>query len=176
MLALCGRSVAAGHRHYLYGGAPGVADALAARLRRRFPGLRIVGTYSPPFRPLPARDDAEVDRAINQANPDIVWVGLSTPKQERWAAAHVGRLRAPVLIGVGAAFDLHAGRKKQAPRWIQRGGLEWLFRLGQEPRRLWRRYLVNNPRFIASILLQTTGIRRYPAPWDGAGTAEPGPS
>jgi N-acetylglucosaminyldiphosphoundecaprenol N-acetyl-beta-D-mannosaminyltransferase len=176
MLALCGRSVAAGYRHYLYGGGPGVADTLAGRLRRRFPGLRIVGTYAPPFRPLSACEDAGVCRAINRATPDIVWVGLSTPKQERWAAAHVGRLTAPVLIGVGAAFDLHAGRKKQAPRWMQRGGLEWLFRLVQEPRRLWRRYLVNNPRFVASILLQMAGIRRYPAPWDGARAAGPGPS
>ncbi len=99
---------------------------------------------------------------INQADPDIVWVGLSTPKQERWMAAHVGRLTAPVLIGVGAAFDFHAGLKPQAPRWMQRSGLEWLFRLLTEPRRLWRRYLVNNPLFVLLVAAQMLGLREYP--------------
>jgi N-acetylglucosaminyldiphosphoundecaprenol N-acetyl-beta-D-mannosaminyltransferase len=99
---------------------------------------------------------------INEANPDIVWVGLSTPKQERWMEGHVHRLTAPVLIGVGAAFDFHSGRKKQAPRWMQRGGLEWLFRLATEPRRLGRRYLVNNPLFVLLVLRQVLGLKYYP--------------
>jgi N-acetylglucosaminyldiphosphoundecaprenol N-acetyl-beta-D-mannosaminyltransferase len=166
MLALCERSVSRGYRHYLYGGAPGVADRLSARLRQRFPGLRIVGTFTPPFRPMTGDEDAEIVRVINRARPDIVWVGLGSPKQDHWIAAHVGRLVAPVLIGVGAAFDFHAGRKKQAPRWIRQAGLEWLFRLGQEPRRLWRRYVIGNPHFVALVLLQAAGVKRYSLPKD----------
>jgi N-acetylglucosaminyldiphosphoundecaprenol N-acetyl-beta-D-mannosaminyltransferase len=161
MLALCRRSIETGHRHFLYGGLPGVPEQLAARLQARFPGLRIVGTYSPPFGPLSAEEEARVTRLIDQAAPDVVWVGLSTPKQERWMAAHVGQVNAPVLIGVGAAFDFHAGLKKQAPRWMQRSGLEWLFRLMTEPRRLWKRYLVNNPKFILAVAMQFAGLRRY---------------
>jgi len=164
MLALCERSVRQGYRHYFYGGAPGVAEKLAGRLRQRFPELQIAGTYTPPFRAMTADEDAEAIQAINRAGPDIVWVGLGSPKHDRWMATHVGRLTASVLIGVGAAFDFHAGRKRQAPRWIQRGGLEWLFRLSQEPRRLWRRYLIDNPLFVALVLLQATGTRRYSPP------------
>lgn len=161
MLALCARSLEKGYRHYLYGGGEGVPERLAERLGARFPGLRIVGSFSPPFRSLTPEEDADVVERINTARPDIVWVGLSTPKQERWMAAHRGRLEAPVLIGVGAAFDFHAGLKRQAPRWVQQSGLEWMFRLGTEPRRLWKRYLRNNPLFVYSIVLQATGIRRY---------------
>jgi N-acetylglucosaminyldiphosphoundecaprenol N-acetyl-beta-D-mannosaminyltransferase len=161
LLALCEHGLDRGYRHFFYGGGPGVAEALAARLRARFPGLQIVGTYTPPFRPLTPAEDAAVVATINAAGPDIVWVGLSTPKQDRWMAEHVGRLTAPVLIGVGAAFDFHSGRKRQAPRWMQRSGLEWLFRLSQEPRRLWRRYLIYNPLFVALVLLQWSGLRRY---------------
>lgn len=164
MLALCRRSVERGYGHFLYGGAEGVAETLANRLGQRFPGLRFVGTYTPPFRPLTPAEDAEVVERINRAAPDIVWVGISAPKQDRWMAEHVGRLTAPVLIGVGAAFDFHSGRKRQAPRWMQGAGLEWLFRLSQEPRRLWRRYLVYNPMFVGLVLLQMAGIKRYPAP------------
>jgi N-acetylglucosaminyldiphosphoundecaprenol N-acetyl-beta-D-mannosaminyltransferase len=161
MLACCERSVARGYRHFFYGGGEGVAQRLADRLCRRYAGLIVAGTFTPPFRPLNAVEDDAIVRGINDAEPDIVWVGLSTPKQERWMDAHVGRLRAWVLIGVGAAFDFHAGLKKQAPRWMQRTGLEWLFRLGSEPRRLWRRYLRNNPAFVWDVLLQATGIARY---------------
>jgi N-acetylglucosaminyldiphosphoundecaprenol N-acetyl-beta-D-mannosaminyltransferase len=157
MLALCEHSARRGHRQFFYGGAPGVADTLAGRLQSRFPTLQIAGVYSPPFRPLSPEEDATVIERLDAAQPDIVWVGMSTPKQERWMAAHVGRLRAPVLIGVGAAFDFHAGLKRQAPRWMQRSGLEWLFRLLTEPRRLWRRYLVNNPVFLWLVLLQLLG-------------------
>lgn len=161
LLALCEHGLDRGYRHFFYGGEPGVAETLATRLRARFPGLQIVGTYTPPFRPLTPAEDAAVVATINAAGPDIVWVGLSTPKQDRWMADHVGRLTAPVLIGVGAAFDFHSGRKRQAPRWMQRSGLEWLFRLSQEPRRLWRRYLLYNPLFVALVLLQWSGLRRY---------------
>lgn len=154
MSALCERSVTKGYRHFFYGGAEGVPEKLAARLQARLPGLKVAGTYSPPFRPLNAGEDREIVERINAAEPDIVWVGISTPKQERWMAEHVERLNAPVLVGVGAAFDFHAGLKKQAPRWMQRSGLEWSFRLMTEPRRLWRRYLVNNPSFLWLIFLQ----------------------
>jgi N-acetylglucosaminyldiphosphoundecaprenol N-acetyl-beta-D-mannosaminyltransferase len=161
MLACCERSVAPGHRHFLYGGAPGVAELLAERLVSRLPGLIIAGTWTPPFRPLSDSERIEITSRINAASPDIVWVGLSTPKQERWMAEIRDSLDAPVLIGVGAAFDFHAGLKRQAPRWVQHSGLEWLFRLMTEPRRLWRRYLSNNPRFIWSFLMQWLHIRHY---------------
>lgn len=157
MLAVCSRSVKLGYRHFFYGGAPGVAEKLAVRLKFRFPGIKVVGTCSPPFRSLTQEEDKAVVERINAAQPDIVWVGISTPRQERWMADHVGRLSAPVLIGVGAAFDFHAGLKKQAPAWMQRSGFEWLFRLMTEPRRLWRRYLTNNPSFLWLIFLQALG-------------------
>ncbi len=161
MLALCRWSVPRGYRHFLYGGEVGVPEQLAAALQRRFPGLRVVGTWSPPFQPLTVEQDEQIVAAINAAGPDIVWVGLSTPRQERWMAAHVGRVAAPLLIGVGAAFDFLAGRKKQAPSWMQRSGLEWLFRLASEPRRLWRRYLTSVPAFLFLSALQASGLRRY---------------
>lgn len=161
LLAVCQHSQERGYRHFLYGGAERVPQALARNLQARFPGLQIAGTYSPPFRPLTDDEEAQVVEMINEARPDIVWVGLSTPKQEYWMAGHVGKLRASVLIGVGAAFDFHAGLKKQAPLWMQRNGLEWLFRLLAEPGRLWRRYLVNNPLFIVLVLAQALGLRKY---------------
>lgn len=159
MLAVCELSVEKGYRHFFYGGAPGVAEILATRLQARFFGLQVVGVEAPPFRPLTQAEDRAAEKHLNAARPDIVWVGISTPKQERWMASHIGRLTAPVLIGVGAAFDFHAGLKQQAPRWIQRSGLEWLFRLAMEPRRLWRRYLINNPWFLWLILHQLVGRR-----------------
>jgi N-acetylglucosaminyldiphosphoundecaprenol N-acetyl-beta-D-mannosaminyltransferase len=152
MLRVCERAARDGWTAYLYGGKDGIPELLAARLQAWFPGLRVVGTYSPPFRPLTDEEDEAIVEQINAAGPDIVWVGLSTPKQERWMAAHAGRLHAPVLVGVGAAFDIHAGTLAQAPRWIQRIGFEWLYRLFREPRRLWKRYLSNNPRFVLAIL------------------------
>jgi N-acetylglucosaminyldiphosphoundecaprenol N-acetyl-beta-D-mannosaminyltransferase len=161
MLAVSQRSVEKGYRHFVYGGAPGVAESLATRLQARFHGLQIVGIEAPPFRSLTPAEDRAVEERINAVRPDIVWVGLSTPKQERWMASHIGRLTAPVLIGVGAAFDFHAGRKKQAPRWMQHSGLEWLFRLATEPRRLWRRYLINNPWFLWLVLHQLLDGRTY---------------
>jgi N-acetylglucosaminyldiphosphoundecaprenol N-acetyl-beta-D-mannosaminyltransferase len=148
MRAVTAMSIARGYRHFYYGGAESVAERLVSVLRGTHPALNVAGTLCPPFRPLTTDEDrAQVD-AINAARPDIVWVGLSTPKQERWMADHLGRIEAPVLIGVGAAFDFLAGTKRQAPRWIQRNGLEWLFRLCSEPRRLWRRYAYIVPGFL----------------------------
>ena len=148
MLACCERSIATGYRHFFYGGNEGVADLLAQKLSKRFPGLSVAGTYTPPFRQLTKEEDDDVVTRINDAGADIVWVGLSTPKQEYWMADHLGRIDAPAMIGVGAAFDFHAGLKKQAPVWMQESGLEWFFRLATEPRRLWKRYLINNPAFV----------------------------
>jgi N-acetylglucosaminyldiphosphoundecaprenol N-acetyl-beta-D-mannosaminyltransferase len=162
LLEACRVSAVEGWRHFFYGGGPGVAERLTQRLRDRYPGLTIVGHLSPPFRPLTPEEDHEVVETINSVRPDIVWVGLSTPKQERWMAGHVDRIDAAALIGIGAAFDFHAGVKRQAPRWMQRSGLEWLFRLATEPRRLWRRYLSNNPRFVALVLAQRLGLRKFP--------------
>lgn len=162
MLALCQYSMERGYQHYFYGGASGVPNLLAATLQQRFPGLKVAGVYSPPFRPLSEKENAGIIAQINEANPDIVWVGLGTPKQDLWMAAHRAQLTAPVLIGVGAAFDFHTGRIPQAPRWMQNAGLEWLFRLWQEPRRLWYRYLIYNPLFITLVVAQQLGLRRYP--------------
>lgn len=152
MLALCDYSQQYGYKHFFYGGALGVPELLIARLQQQFPRLQVAGFYSPPFHPLSDREDEAIVDMINNSGAHIVWVGLSTPKQEYWMAAHVHRLKANALIGVGAAFDFHSGRKPQAPRWMQRSGLEWLFRLATEPRRLGKRYLINNPKFLWLIL------------------------
>lgn len=162
MLEVCAKSIGAGWRHYFYGGAEGVADLLASKLTARFPGIQIVGTHCPPFRALSREEDQAVVDRINAARPDIVWVGLSTPKQEYWMASHVGRIHGAVLIGVGAAFDFHANLKPQAPRWMQRSGLEWAFRLASEPRRLWRRYLINNTAFLWRLMRAEASSRARP--------------
>jgi len=159
MLDVLARAAKRGWSSYLYGAGEGVPELLGERLCARLPGLRIVGTYSPPFRPLTAEEDAEVVDRINASGADLVWVGLSTPKQERWMAAHRPLLTAPVLLGVGAAFDFHAGLKPQAPMWMQQRGLEWSYRLAKEPRRLWRRYLRNNPAYLARIALRPPRLR-----------------
>jgi N-acetylglucosaminyldiphosphoundecaprenol N-acetyl-beta-D-mannosaminyltransferase len=148
MLEVLDRSQATGWRHFLYGGDPATLARLEGRLAERFPGATIVGSISPPFRPLSPADDEALSVQIATARPDVLWVGLGTPKQERWMAAHVDRLQVPVMVGVGAAFDFHAGVKRQAPAPLQRAGLEWLFRLATEPRRLAGRYLRNNPQFL----------------------------
>lgn len=160
LLAACEKSIQAGWRHYFYGGAPGVAEALAHRLEQKFPGLKVAGMESPPFGDLTAEQDEAACARIRQSGADIVWVGLGSPKQEAWMASHVDRVGAPVLVGVGAAFDFLSGRKPQAPRWIQRSGLEWLFRLLSEPGRLWKRYLLGYPRFVVLVLLQRLGLIR----------------
>jgi len=158
--AVCERSVGAGWRHYFYGGAPGVADQLARTLAERHPGLAIAGTDCPPFRPL---SEAELERAIQrmqEAKPDIVWIGLGCPKQELWMLDNHARLGGTVLIGVGAAFDFETGRVRRAPVWMRSNGLEWLHRLASEPRRLWRRYLLFAPRFVLGSLIEQAGFAR----------------
>jgi N-acetylglucosaminyldiphosphoundecaprenol N-acetyl-beta-D-mannosaminyltransferase len=162
MLAVCDSGRARGLRHFFYGGNPGVAYELATKLTARFPGLLVVGTHCPPFRELTADELSAVASAIASSRPDIVWVGLSTPKQERFMAGPGKNLEAALLMGVGAAFDFHSGRVVQAPRWIQRSGLEWLFRACVEPRRLAGRYLKNNSMFIIRVIAQKLGLKRYP--------------
>jgi N-acetylglucosaminyldiphosphoundecaprenol N-acetyl-beta-D-mannosaminyltransferase len=152
LLRVCAESVQHGWSHFFYGAGPDVADELAAALTGRFPGLKVAGMHTPPFRELTEEETLATVEMINIVRPDIVWVGLSTPKQERWMARLRPLLAAPVLVGVGAAFDIHAGRLSQAPRWMQRSGLEWAYRLAMEPRRLWRRYLYSIPRFIVQVL------------------------
>lgn len=154
MLSVCELSIEFGWRHFFYGAGPGVAQKLAANLETRYPGLQVAGTYCPPFRELTDGEARAVTRMINDSQADIVWVGLSTPKQERWMSVFRQKLEAPVLVGVGAAFDIHAGNLRQAPHWMQRAGLEWMFRLLMEPRRLWRRYLKANPAFLWKIARQ----------------------
>lgn len=158
MPAFIAAGIAPGWKHFLYGAAEGVADLLATKLRERFPGVEIVGTYCPPFRPLTEEEEGEVADLINSSGADVVWVGLSTPKQERWMDRMTERLDANVVLGVGAAFDINAGLLTRAPRLVQRMGMEWLYRLFKEPRRLAKRYLKNNPRFVFRIL------RRRPRP------------
>jgi N-acetylglucosaminyldiphosphoundecaprenol N-acetyl-beta-D-mannosaminyltransferase len=160
MLAELERSPAAGHRHFFYGGANGVTGRLAERMRGRFPGLQIAGTMEPPFAPLAELCTPEAAAQINASGADVVWVGIGSPKQERWMAAMRPLLTAPVLLGVGAAFDFHSGTVRQAPPLIRRSGLEWAFRLAMEPRRLWRRYLVDNPWFVWEIALHGLGLKR----------------
>lgn len=147
-----------GWSQYFYGGAEGVAEELRDTFVARHPGLKVAGVRCPPYRPLTEAEDAAVVEEINAAKPDIIWVGLGAPKQERWMAEHRDRLDAAVLIGVGAAFDFHTGRLDRAPLWMQQSGLEWSYRLYKEPRRLWRRYLLGIPRFGVGIL------RRPPRP------------
>jgi len=160
METFCRETAKKRYRHFFYGGATEVGEELAARFAARFPGMVVAGTYSPPFRALTREEDDEVIEAIERAQADVVWVGLSTPKQERWMFEHRVRLSAPVLIGVGAAFDFHTGRVAQAPKWMREHGLEWLFRLGMEPRRLWRRYLVYGAEFVALGLLELLGLKK----------------
>ena len=159
MLEICALP---GCRHFLYGGSNGTANLLQKKLQARFPQIQIVGTYEPPWRPLDPAEEKQLIERCCQARPDIIWVGLSTPKQEKFMAEYLAKLDTTLMAGVGAAFDIHSGRLKQAPRWMQNSGLEWLFRLFQEPRRLWRRYLANNPRFLFRAACQLSGIKHYP--------------
>jgi N-acetylglucosaminyldiphosphoundecaprenol N-acetyl-beta-D-mannosaminyltransferase len=161
MAKYCERAALAGTRMFLYGGRnQGALVQLALNLRRRYPGIQVVGGYSPPFRPLSDEEREAVAAEINHARPDVVWVGIGVPKQEKWMAEMRDRLDAPVLVGVGAAFDFHAGLVPQAPSWMQSAGLEWLYRLAKEPRRLWRRYLTYNPRFVLGFARQYLRHRR----------------
>ncbi len=168
MLRLCEDAAHYGHRLFLYGGTEDSLQALAVRLTAKFPGIQIVGSYSPPFRPLTDEEDERLVLQIREADPDMVFVGISTPKQERWMFTHRDRLPGVILAGVGAAFDFHAGKVRQAPPWMQKHGLEWLFRLGAEPRRLWRRYLMVTPRFLPLWALQWFTCRMNGITWKEA--------
>jgi len=161
MLEFCQRTANTGYRLFFYGGDAGVAEQLAESLAKSCPGIRIAGTYCPPFRTLSAEEDAEIVDAIHLAAPDVLWVGLSTPKQEMWMREHRDRLGVPVMVGVGAAFDFLSAHKRQAPQWMREHGLEWLFRVLQEPRRLWRRYLVNGTEFVFLVALELLGWRHF---------------
>jgi N-acetylglucosaminyldiphosphoundecaprenol N-acetyl-beta-D-mannosaminyltransferase len=154
-------SVKSGWRHFLYGTTPDTLAILISRLNDRFPGVNIVGSHSPPFRPLTSQEDDDEVAMINASKADIVWVGLGTPKQEHWMATHRARINTPVMVGVGAAFNMHAGLLPQAPRILQVAGLEWAFRLAVEPMRLAPRYLKNNPMFLISIARQAISPQKY---------------
>jgi N-acetylglucosaminyldiphosphoundecaprenol N-acetyl-beta-D-mannosaminyltransferase len=161
MLRYNDRCAERGHRVWLYGGRDqGSLVQLALNMRQRHPHIKIVGGYSPPFRPLSAQEENEVVRQINEARPDVLWVGIGVPKQEKWMARMRDRLEVPVMCGVGAAFDFHAGRISQAPGWMQERGLEWIYRIAQEPRRLLPRYLYYNPRFVMAFARQYMAERR----------------
>jgi N-acetylglucosaminyldiphosphoundecaprenol N-acetyl-beta-D-mannosaminyltransferase len=155
MLALCERGVALGWRHYFYGGTEDELSGLVERLQRSYPGIVIAGTHSPPFRALSDEEKQEDEERINAAEPDLVWVGLGNPRQELWMTEYRSRLDAPLILAVGAAFAFHAGKVKQAPLWMQRSGTEWLYRFVQEPRRLWKRYLMGNSLFLWLLLRDT---------------------
>ena len=161
MARFCKGTASKGYRHFFYGGAPGVAEELQRQFVERYPGLIVAGTCCPPFRPVTLEEDQEIIARIEAAKPDIVWVGLSTPKQERWMFNHRTTLTVPILVGVGAAFDFHAGMLPQAPSWMQEHGLEWLFRLSKEPRRLWRRYLVYGSKFVFFVVLESLGVKKF---------------
>jgi N-acetylglucosaminyldiphosphoundecaprenol N-acetyl-beta-D-mannosaminyltransferase len=168
MTRACEHASTNGHRFYLYGGRnQGALVQLALNLRQRHPGVKIVGGYSPPHRPLTGEEQEAVVEEINRARADVVWVGIGVPKQEKWMARMRPRLQAPLLVGVGAAFDFHAGLVPQAPNWIQEAGLEWAYRLAHEPRRLWRRYLRYNPRFLTAFARQLADHRRRRGIADG---------
>jgi N-acetylglucosaminyldiphosphoundecaprenol N-acetyl-beta-D-mannosaminyltransferase len=161
MLRYSERCAERGHRVWLYGGRDqGSLVQLALSMRRRHPGIKIVGGYSPPFRPLTADEEDAIVEQINEAEPDVLWVGIGVPKQEKFMARMRERLDVPVMCGVGAAFDFHAGRVSMAPAWMQERGLEWIYRIGQEPRRLLPRYLHTNPRFVLGITRQYMTQRR----------------
>jgi len=161
MLEVFRRQEFAQYTHFLYGGKAGVAEELQVTLTRRFPWARIVGTYTPPFRELTAEEEQSLAERMDALKPDMLWVGISTPRQERFMQRFLPRLETTLMFGVGAAFDFHTGRIKDAPQWVKRAGLQWLHRLAQDPRRLLWRYLRNNSSFLWHISLQLTGLRSY---------------
>jgi len=149
-----------GYKQFLYGGNEGVAEAMRVEMARQFPRLQVVGTYEPPFRPLTADEERDLIAQVAAAKPDIIWVGLSTPKQERFMAQYLSKLDVTLMAGVGAAFNFYTKRVTQAPRWMQRSGLEWFFRFVNEPR-VRRRYLSIVPRFVLRAAAQQSGLRKY---------------
>lgn len=161
-LALCEKAAREGWRLFFYGGGDSVAQQLASALTDIYPGLNVVGSWSPPFRPLNANEERALIEQVKQAKPDIIWIGLSTPKQERFMAEFLPKLDTKVMIGFGAVFDYHTGRISRTPEFIRSVGMAWFYRLCCEPRRLWKRYLINNPKFVGCVLAQKLGIREYP--------------
>jgi N-acetylglucosaminyldiphosphoundecaprenol N-acetyl-beta-D-mannosaminyltransferase len=148
------------YRHFFYGGAAGVADDLAQSLRKRH-NIAVAGTYTPPFRPLTDEEEKDIASRVQAAAPDVMWIGLSTPKQERWMYEHRDKFLVPVMLGVGAAFDFNSGKLQRAPSWMGNTGLEWLFRLLVEPKRLWKRYLVTIPGAVWSVSLEMFHLKKY---------------
>jgi N-acetylglucosaminyldiphosphoundecaprenol N-acetyl-beta-D-mannosaminyltransferase len=163
MLAVCGLSVPLGYSHFLYGGKPGIADELKHCCERKFPGIRIVGTYTPPFRPLTQTEQQHLCDMVSDSRPDIIWVGISTPKQEFFMAEYLNQLDTKIMVGVGAAFDLHTGHLKDSPQWVKAAGMQWFHRLLQDPARLWRRYLLNSTSFLWNITLQLLRLKTFDA-------------
>lgn len=161
ILEFCKLASRKGYTQFLYGGAPGVAEELRNVLTQRYPGLRVVGTYTPPFRPLNPQEKSEVIELFGRLKPDVTWIGLSTPKQEQFMGQYLGKLDTTLMVGVGAAFDMNVGRSKIPPPWMARSGLAWVHRLLHEPRRLWKRYIKCIPRFLLKITLQLTGLKTY---------------
>jgi N-acetylglucosaminyldiphosphoundecaprenol N-acetyl-beta-D-mannosaminyltransferase len=162
MATMCRLSVQRGYRHFLYGGQPGVAELLRENLHAKFPGIQICGTHTPPLTSLTPEQEREIIDRVRESKPHIVWVGLGTPKQERFMAQYVDRFQVPLLVGVGAAFDYHTGRIRDCSDWIKRAGLQWAHRTMQDPARLWKRYLRNNPTFLWHIAIQLSRMRSYP--------------
>ncbi|UWM85189.1 WecB/TagA/CpsF family glycosyltransferase [Rhizobium sp. SRDI969] len=173
MLSVFDSGSSRGLRHFLYGATAETLEQLQARLLAKFPQARIVGSYAPPFRKLSTQEETDIADRLNRSGADIIWVGLSSPKQELWMARMRDSLEASMLIGVGAAFDFHAGLKRQAPRFIQRSGFEWVFRLLCEPRRLWRRYALVVPTFISLTAFQRLGLRKFPIEYGVSGSSAP---
>lgn len=161
MLRFCEISSRKRYTHFFYGGQPGVAEQLKDSLTRQFPRLRVIGTYTPPFRALNQEEELEVRDLLARLKPDVMWIGLGAPKQELFMAQYFGRMDTTLMVGVGAAFNIHAGRIIDAPGWIKRAGFAWLYRLAQEPRRLWKRYLKTNPRFLYEITLQMLRVKKF---------------
>ncbi len=168
MLKIFGVSAAKGYTHFFYGGNTGVAEELKAALTQSFPGAQVVGTYTPPFRPLNAGEEAELIRTVNELKPDFFWVGLSTPKQEKFMDQYLAKLDTKLMLGVGAAFDIHTGRIKDAPYWMKFAGVQWCHRIYQDPTRLWRRYCINNPRFLYHLVCEFLGLANYQATAEAA--------
>jgi N-acetylglucosaminyldiphosphoundecaprenol N-acetyl-beta-D-mannosaminyltransferase len=161
MLRIFAMSAEKGYTHFFYGGNIGIADQLKDSLIERFPGVKVLGTYTPPFRPLNSQEEAELTKTVSELKPDFFWVGLSTPKQERFMDQYVDKLDTKLMFGVGAAFDIHTGRIKDAPYWMKFAGVQWMHRIYQDPSRLWRRYVVNNPRFVYHLIRESLGIASY---------------
>jgi N-acetylglucosaminyldiphosphoundecaprenol N-acetyl-beta-D-mannosaminyltransferase len=163
MIEVLSRPEFASRTHFLYGGKPGVASELKRELNLRFPDVHIIGTYTPPFSDLSSKQENEFVSLIDTLQPDVIWVGISTPRQERFMHHMLPLLNTTLMFGVGAAFDFHTGRIQDCPAWVKRAGLQWLDRLLQDPKHLWKRYLRNNPTFLWHILLQLVGLKHYPS-------------